>query len=167
MFIHSGEYFFGDQDYRVRTLLGSCVSITFWHPNRLLGGICHIVLPSRNQTPSISHASLADIAQLNAKYADEALLLMLKEIQKVNTEPKDYQVKVFGGGNMFLKKNNDSGEYVGHKNVKAVQLLLSQYGFKCQASHLGGRGYRHIIFDILTGEVWMKFTKHMEHKAHA
>lgn len=51
-FLNPGEIFFGGSGFRVRTLLGSCVSIVLWHPNRHLGGMCHYLLP----TPSDIHS---------------------------------------------------------------------------------------------------------------
>src|SRR5439155_18563598 len=41
IFLQPGEWYFGDADTRIRTLLGSCVAITMWHPRRCLGGMCH------------------------------------------------------------------------------------------------------------------------------
>jgi len=32
IFLHQGEVYFGDRDTRIRTVLGSCVAITMWHP---------------------------------------------------------------------------------------------------------------------------------------
>ncbi len=37
IFLQPGELYFGDSDTCIRTVLGSCVSLTFWHP-KLLGG---------------------------------------------------------------------------------------------------------------------------------
>ena len=53
-----------------RTLLGSCVSISLWHPRRKIGGMCHYMLPSRGGC----EASAPD-----GRYADEVIALMLQE----------------------------------------------------------------------------------------
>ncbi len=47
VFLQPGDVYFGDRHTRLRTILGSCVSITLWHPQRLLGGMCHFILPAR------------------------------------------------------------------------------------------------------------------------
>ena len=39
IFLHPGEFYFGDRHTRIRTLLGSCVSIILWHPRLLIGGM--------------------------------------------------------------------------------------------------------------------------------
>ncbi|MBL8511280.1 MAG: chemotaxis protein CheD, partial [Betaproteobacteria bacterium] len=49
IFLQPGEFYFGDADTRIRTLLGSCVSITMWHPTRRIGGMCHYMLPTRGR----------------------------------------------------------------------------------------------------------------------
>ena len=47
IFLQPGDFYFGDRDTRIRTLLGSCVSITMWHPRLHVGGMCHFMLPER------------------------------------------------------------------------------------------------------------------------
>jgi len=37
IFLQPGELYFGDRHTRIRTVLGSCVSVVFWHPEKLLG----------------------------------------------------------------------------------------------------------------------------------
>lgn len=36
IFLQPGEHYVGDADCTIRTLLGSCVSITLWHPAKLI-----------------------------------------------------------------------------------------------------------------------------------
>jgi hypothetical protein len=45
IFLQPGEFYFGDHETRIRTLLGSCVAITMWHPRLRIGGMCHYLLP--------------------------------------------------------------------------------------------------------------------------
>ena len=49
IFLQPGEFYFGDAATRIRTLLGSCVAITLWHPARMIGGMCHYMLPNRQK----------------------------------------------------------------------------------------------------------------------
>lgn len=149
IFLNPGEVFFGDSSVRLRTLLGSCVAITAWHPRLLVGGMCHYMLPARRK---------GKINHLDGRYADEAVLLLLKEALRNQTNPYDYEVKVFGGGNMFLRKPGEkvAALNVADRNVIAAQELLIRHGFCAAAEHLGGEGHRNIIFDIATGDVWVK-----------
>src|SRR5437867_13268763 len=104
IFLQPGEWYFGDADTRIRTLLGSCVAITIWHPRRCLGGMCHYLLPTRNP---------ARIDTLDGRYGDEALLLLLQEVTRHNTILEEYTVKLFGGGNMFPDPARTRADQIG------------------------------------------------------
>lgn len=160
IFLQPGEYFFGDCETRIRTLLGSCVSMTFWHPTKLIGGMNHIMLPSRGD--AATRKMQQEGGELDGKYADESFSLMLDAMISANTKPSDYQVKLFGGGDMFSKPSDVNKTTtvnkpkIGMGNIEAAKNLLKQYGFKAHAEHVGGFGHRYIIFDIWNGDVWMK-----------
>src|SRR5437867_1676153 len=96
IFLQPGEFYFGDKNTRIRTVLRSCVSISFWHAELLVGGMCHYMLPSRNNERRGAIAPLSD-----GRYADEAIALLLKEIDATGASHREFQVKLFGGGNMF------------------------------------------------------------------
>ncbi len=149
VFLNPGEIFFGDSSMRLRTLLGSCVAITVWHPQLKIGGMCHYMLPARSKRK---------ITNLDGRYADEAVLLLLKEALRQQTNPYDYQVKIFGGGNMFgsAKRRLSAQLNIADRNVIAGQELLRQHGFTTAAEHLGGEVHRNIIFDISNGDVWVR-----------
>jgi chemotaxis protein CheD len=147
IFLLQGEIYFGDRDTRIRTVLGSCVAITMWHPHLLIGGMCHYMLPRRGRTTN---------EPLNGKYADEALELMLAEIGRNGTRANEYQIKLFGGGNMFLANNQGPGQHIGQKNADAGIALLDRHGLKAHTEDLGKLGHRNLIFDISNGDVWMK-----------
>ncbi len=148
IFLQPGEHHFGDRNTRIRTILGTCVSLTFWHPILLLGGMCHFMLPSRGEERRRIDPPLPD-----GRYADEAIDILLKKIASIGTSHREYQVKLFGGGNMFPSRN---GSHVGMKNVEAARKLVLDHGLNCVAEHLGDCGYRNVIFDISNGNVWVK-----------
>jgi chemotaxis protein CheD len=141
-----GEFFFSQDGGEVRTLLGSCVAITLWHPRRRLGGMCHYLLPSAGRP----------IGQdLDGRYGDQAMELFLAALKRTRTEPREFQVKVFGGGNMFPNTSQQSG--VGDKNIEAAFRLLKQYGFPAPESHVGCNGHRTVILDLETGDTWLRW----------
>ncbi|MDY0036482.1 MAG: chemotaxis protein CheD [Zoogloea oleivorans] len=148
VFLQPGGFHFGGGRTRISTLLGSCISITLWHPARLVGGMCHFMLPSRGQSAG---------AALDGRYADEALVLFDREVAKAGSRPGDYQVKVFGGGNM-LTRADDSSELmdIAARNVESAYALLARHGYRPAAlAHCGGKGHRKLIFDLWTGHVWL------------
>jgi len=148
IFLQPGEFWFGDRDTRVRTLLGSCVAITMWHPRRRIGGMCHYLLPGRRRW------GRSEV--LDGRYADNALLLFLRELARTCTRPSDYEVKMFGGGNQFGARSGPASMNVPDRNIEAGRELLAHHGFTLKAEHLGGNGHRNVVFDIWTGNVWVR-----------
>ncbi len=149
MFLLPGDFYFGDAETSIRTVLGSCVAITMWHPKQLIGGMCHFMLPGGRRT--------ASSGRLNGKYADEAILMFLQEVKRSKTYIEDYEVKIFGGGNMFpgiVKKQN--GVDIGDNNVEMAKTLTAHHGFNVIAQDVGKTGHRNVIFDIWSGHVWVK-----------
>jgi len=151
IFLQPGDHYFADRDTRIRTLLGSCVSMTFWHPQLLVGGMCHYMLPERG-----SERRNGDWPAPDGRYADEAVAMMLKKMDAVGVCHKEYQVKLFGGGNMFPQTKQDASSQIGRQNVQTARQLVEHYGFTCVAEHLGGIGHRNVIFEVWSGEVWVK-----------
>lgn len=141
-----GDFFFGAHGEEVRTLLGSCVAITLWHPQRGLGGMCHYLLPSSGKPAGPA---------LDGRYGDQAMALFLKQLKSSRTRPQDYQVKIFGGGNMFPATANHSA--VGDRNIEAAHRMLSQSGFRRPEAHVGCSGHRTVILDLATGETWLRW----------
>ena len=92
-------------------------------------------------------------------YADEALELFMGAIARAGTRPANYQVKVFGGGNMLaLPKAASELMDIATRNVDAAHALLARHGFSPTAAHCGGTGHRKLIFDLWTGHVWLAHT---------
>lgn len=147
IFLNPGEYYFGDRDTRIRTVLGSCVAISLWHPKRLIGGMCHYVLPGRQR----------DCAEpFDGKYADEALHLLIQEITKAGTGLDEYEVKMFGGGNMFPNPERCRNDHIGRKNALAGRRLMNKHGILHKGADLAGTGHRNVIFDMWSGDVWVR-----------
>lgn len=153
VFLNPGEYFVGGADFQVRTLLGSCVSITLWHPRHCIGAMSHYLLSSRcrkfSKQPRTRH-------ERNGKYADEALELMVRELAKARVPIKECQAKIFGGGNMFPNHPIHSRFNVGLKNGETARELLADYEIPIVSENLFGIGHREIIFKIRNGDVWMR-----------
>jgi len=147
IFLQPGEVYFGDRDTRIRTVLGSCVSITFWHPQLLLGGMCHYMLPGRGA---------ARTGEPDGRYAGEAMLLLIGEMRAACTRPVEYEAKLFGGGRMFSFNAGDGVLDIGNRNIEAGRRLLREHGLTLAAEHLAGVGHRSIIFEIASGDVWVK-----------
>lgn len=153
IFLQPGDVYFGDRGTRIRTVLGSCVSITFWHPRLLLGGMCHYMLPGRNG---------AAAGERDGRYADEAISLLVDEMRAEGTQPRDYEAKIFGGGRMFSFKAGKGALDIGNRNIETGRRLLHGHGLEPAGEHLAGVGHRSIVFDVASGGVWVR---HMPEQA--
>lgn len=148
IFLQPGELWFGDDNMRVRTILGSCVAVTLWHPQRRIGGMCHYMLPTRGRRKGGQN--------LDGKYADEALDLLVREMIEAGSRPAEYEAKLFGGGRMF--HGMETSLHVPDNNVATARQLATRHGFRVVAQHLGGHGHRQVILDIWSGNAWLKHT---------
>lgn len=148
VFLHPGQCFFGDRHHAVRTLLGSCVAVTMWHPGRLLGGICHLVVPMRT--------GAAAIGKLDGRYGQEAVLWLFQEIIRHDTNPYDYEVNLYGGGRMFRRSTAGDSLDVGGRNVTYLKNLMQDLGFRLQGTDVGQVGSRLLSFDIGTGRISLR-----------
>lgn len=143
VYLQPGELYFGSGDLRLSTLLGSCVSVTVWHPVHRIGGMCHFMLPSRADESR---------TEFDGRYGDEALAVIRREIAAAKTKPRDYQVGVFGGGNMFATGNTGSID-IGRRNIHAARQLLQRHGFAVDWEDVAGAGYRRLWLNLKTGDV--------------
>jgi chemotaxis protein CheD len=147
IYLQPGDFYFGAANTRIGTLLGSCVSVTMWHPGRLIGGMCHFMLPGRRSRPR----------ELAGKYADEAMAMFRYEISRHKTRIQDYDVKLFGGGVMFPEHHNAGSVNISEKNISAAYALFAKYDIKPVTTDLGSSGHRRIIFDVWNGNVWVRY----------
>ena len=144
-----GDFHFGQGRTRISTLLGSCVSITLWHPRRHIGGMCHYMLCQRPQTEGGQ-------ATLDGRYAAEAFELFLRHVERAGTRPAEYEAKLFGGANMFGQKPEAKLD-IGGRNIDAAHRFLAAQHIAVMAEHIGGSGRRKLHFDVWSGDVWLAF----------
>ena len=152
VFLNPGEFHFGHGATRISTLLGSCVSITLWHPRRRIGGMCHYMLTERVRPAN---------AALDGRFASEAFELFLQEVEAAGTRPGEYQAKLFGGANMLSALATGKME-IGPRNVDYGRRLLATHHIALVAEHVGGSGRRKLHFDLRSGDVWLAFPQGMD-----
>lgn len=146
IFLKPGDFWFGEAPAQVYTILGSCIAITLWHPERRIGGMCHYLLPD---------AELRHSGHGQGRTAGEALALFLDAIRRYGSRPADYQVKLFGGATFFPHGPGQNVTRVAQRNVQVARQLLAQHGFPVLRESVGGRASRKLIFDLDSGDAWM------------
>jgi len=151
-FLNPGEFHFGHSNCQIHTLLGSCIAITLWHPKFLIGGMCHYMLPGS----PIQNNVMVIKSNINARYSDLAMSLFEQNAIKYGTNLNEYQAKIFGGSNMFVNTAQREDKLIGLKNTEAAIKHLHKKHIPLVASHVGTTGHRRIVFDVKSGEVWVK-----------
>ena len=148
VFLNPGAWFFGSGAIRLRTILGSCVALVFWHRQRLLGGMCHYLLPRR---------TVAGSSVLDGRYGNEALALLFAQMHAANVQPAEFRISVYGGGNMFPGLVRPDNHYVGKRNVEQARHLLALHHLQCHNFHVEGVGYRTVVFDLADGDIQLNY----------
>lgn len=147
VFLNPGDFAFGGANCRIRTILGSCVAVTFWHPGLRLGAMCHYLLPSR--APNQEEHD-------GGKYAEEVIPQIAAHFREQNLAPAAFQVKMFGGSNMFPHLTLGESLSIGTKNIHTGLVILTQHGFNITNYDLAGGTNRTVVFDVSSGEVWVR-----------
>jgi chemotaxis protein CheD len=156
IFLDPGDYFVGDSGFVVRTLLGSCVSITLWHPRYQYGAMSHFLLSSRGSASPVGVERRKRGTDLDGKYADEVLVLMLEQLKAAGVNITECQAKIFGGGNMFPNRRTEDHLNIGKKNGETARMLLRSHQIPIVSENLFGNGHREVIFNVKNGDVWMR-----------
>jgi chemotaxis protein CheD len=147
--IHPGDWYIGNKYHSIYTVLGSCVSLTAWHPKLKLGGMCHFILPDTPKGPEDKDA------KYQGRYANSALLC-LKKAMLGYASLKEYQLGLFGGSETISHFD------IGKKNIKAAQQWLREENLTAMKVDIGGSMSRSLILTLSTGVVAVK---HYEMKA--
>jgi chemotaxis protein CheD len=149
--LQPGELYLARSPAILRTILGSCVGVTFWSQQLGAGALCHGVLP---RNPSGWQQSNSDRAE-GHRYIDTSIRHLAREFDKLGARREEVVVKVFGGADVLAINPGCARVTVGAQNCAAALEVLSKEGFEIAASDLGGRRGRHICFDTSTGEVFL------------
>ncbi|GAB7079800.1 chemotaxis protein CheD [Megalodesulfovibrio paquesii] len=128
----------------VRTVLGSCVAVTFFSPERRMGGIFHGLLPSWKD-----YESSRPVGALCFRYVDSAIERLVEEFASHGVPPRQLVAKAYGGANALFQENIS----VAGRNVAVALETLTRLGVRVSASSVGGSKSRRLVFRTDTGEV--------------
>lgn len=155
IYVHPCGVWFGGAPAKLSTVLGSCVAITLWHPFLHLGGMCHYMMGP------CTGPDCERRGRPGSCYANKAMDELHARIRDFGCNPREFEAKLFGGGNMFpAVGSRGCGKIIRiqDQNIEAGLGLVTSMGHRVVAQHLGGQGHRHLLFDIQTGQTWLKHT---------
>lgn len=155
VFLKPGDWFFGKGSGKVTTILGSCVSVVLWHPEKQILGVSHILLPSRQQL--VRQPAPGRKSDLCGRFADELINIFQLEMALFGVKPTAFTACLVGGGNMF--PHAIKAPCIGEKNIEICLALLADLQIPVCSNDLGGPLYRRLTVDIATGQLSIERSK--------
>jgi chemotaxis protein CheD len=144
-----GELYLSRTPAILRTILGSCVGVTFWSARLGAGALCHGVLPwaPKPWPPDFS------VSQ-GHRYVDFSIRYLAQQFDALGVRRDELEVKLFGGADVLpLLSERADRPTVGALNCQAAISVLREEGFAVTASDLSGTRGRRIHFHTGTGVV--------------
>jgi chemotaxis protein CheD len=152
IYLKPGELCVSRRPVVVTTVLGSCVSATFFHPATGLAAICHALQPKCQHSQACLEA-----CAVRYRYADCAIQAMVRQMTAHGVWPREIEVKLFGGAALIGSSRPEAAAIsMGRQNVMAAMETIDDCGLYIKVMDVGGSFGRKIIFDTATGDVLMK-----------
>ena len=139
-FLFPGTIFAEPLEYRISTVLGSCVAVCLWDQVARRGGMNHMMLPLWNGE------GLA-----TPKYGNIAMEKLLGKVLSIGCRHEHLVAKVFGGAN--VSGTGLEVFMIGDRNITLAFQKLEEFRIPVVAKDVGGRVGRKIIMNTGTGVV--------------
>ena len=131
--------------------LGSCVAIALYDRATKVGGLAHILLPSRAMSHETSNP---------AKFPETIVPLMIEEMRGLGAgDPTRMSAKIVGGASMFGQLITGTGVNVGERNVSATREALAASRIQLIAEDTGLDYGRSVYFHLADGRVEVRSLK--------
>ena len=152
IYLKPGELCVSRRPVVVTTVLGSCVSATFFHQASGLAAICHALQPKCPKGEQCLES-----CNMRYRYAVCAIQAMTRQMSSRGIRPREIEVKLFGGAALIGSVRPETAAIsMGRQNVTAAMETINDCGLFLKVMDVGGSFGRKIIFDTATGEVLMK-----------
>jgi chemotaxis protein CheD len=148
--------FLANEPIIIRTLLGSCVGVSFWSRRMGVGALCHAMLP---RCPEGSEAGVSP--EVGYRYVDFSIRDIARKFDRLGAHRAEVQVKLFGGADVLIAGSEASARAtVGSQNCETALDILQAEGFQVAASSLRGKSGLTIRFNTGNGEIHLRRLKH-------
>lgn len=150
--LQPGEVYLAHEPTIIRTILGSCVGVTFWSPRLCVGALCHALLPRRHNKRDASRD-----CRDGYRFVDFAIRDLARQFDRIGAARGELEIKLFGGADVLKVSPSSTRLTVGKQNCEVAMKVLIEEGLGVTASSLGGTLGRSIRFDTGTGEVQLRW----------
>lgn len=155
VYLQPGEMFLAREPTMIRTLLGSCVGVSFWSARLGIGALCHALLPECPKHPSEKIRP-----EFGYRYVDYSIRDIARQFAALGAHRSEVQVKVFGGADVLLGGPVTCDRpTVGSLNCDSALDVLGAEGFQVMVSSLRGSTGLNIHFNTGNGEVLLRRLK--------
>ena len=148
-----GEYYVDNEEVRITTLLGSCVSSCLYDPYNRIIGMNHFLLSNkiyaREMPMCITEAG---------RYGIHSMELMINEMLRRGARRGNLKAKAFGGATVLKAADPSTSNFfaVGEVNVRFIREFLQNEKIPLVSSDLGGTVGRVIHFHSGDFSVYVK-----------
>jgi chemotaxis protein CheD len=155
IYLQPGEMFLSREPTIIRTLLGSCVGVSFWSKKLNIGALCHAMLP---KCPKGSSPEL--FPEFGYRYVDFAIRDLARKFDQLGIHRSEVEIKLFGGADVLLGGAGPSARAtVGSLNCDTALDVLRDEGLQVVASSLRGKRGLNIHFNTGNGEIRLRRLK--------
>ncbi len=150
--IFAGEIYISTKKEIISTVLGSCISVCLYDSSAGIGGMNHFMLPedtgNRGRLYTQDLLKKEELTGKAMRYGITAMEVLIGEMQKSGAKRKNFKAKIFGGGNVLVKKL--PGQSIGDKNIGFARAFLKLEEIEIEGENVGNNYGRKIFF--LTGQ---------------
>jgi chemotaxis protein CheD len=133
--------------------LGSCVAIALHDAAYDVGGLAHVLLPSREMSRDTEN---------RAKFPETAVPLLLEEMRALGSRG-NIVAKIAGGASMFGTVLAGSAGNIGERNVAATYRALDLANIPLVAQDTGGDFGRSVYLHLRGGRVLVRSLSRGDH----
>jgi chemotaxis protein CheD len=139
LYLSPGDLTVRVQPANVKTILGSCVAVCLWDPDRRIGGVNHYLLPIPvgEGTP-------------DNRFGLIAIPALVSGLTRHGATAATLRAAIVGGGH---PAGAVASTHIGDLNAALADTLLGQCGILVVTRHTGGGFGRKLLFNTGTGEL--------------
>ncbi len=124
--------------------LGSCVAILLHDPTARVGGLAHVLLPSR---------SLSRTGENPGRFPQTAIPALLEAMAALGAAPGRMVARLVGGAAMFAALAPSGSMQMGDRNLIASREVLRALAIPIVGEMVGGGTGRSVWFHVGEGRV--------------
>jgi chemotaxis protein CheD len=124
--------------------LGSCVAIMLHDPAARVGGLAHILLPSR---------SLSRGSDNPGRFPQTAVPALLERMAGLGADRRRVTARLVGGAAMFASIAPAGSIQMGDRNLIAAREVLTSHAIPVVGELVGGEQGRSVWFEVGRGTI--------------